>query len=172
MVADAANMGSSTLHTWFAGYESMLPHAASGFAGIYWEQLAQRVNDRGWDGYLPSTADEKFFARAWLGIEELARSNDDVGEAVRELWHDVRFWFRSSIGRELTDFESSGLVILLRGLWDSLCSADPIDTGVAHDLWAAAFAALSDDQGSSADGRGREDRDREDRGPGDRGLAA
>ncbi|MEI7055586.1 hypothetical protein WBG06_07200 [Nocardioides sp. CCNWLW239] len=155
VVADAANMGPSTLHAWFNGYENMLPHAASGFAGIYWEQVAQRVNDRGWDGYLPSTADEKFFARAWLGIEELARSNDHIGEVVRELWHDISVFFRSSIGRELTDVESSGLVIMLRGLWDSLCSAHPIDIEVAHDLWAAARVALSDVQ----DG-GSEDRDR------------
>lgn len=149
MVAEEANMGVSTLHQWFAGQQNMVPHAAAGFAGIFWEQVAQRVNGRGWTGYLPTTEDELFFLRAWLGLEELARSNDDVGEAVRDLWHDVRFWLRSSIGRDLTDFESEGLVILLRGLWDSLCSADPIEPGLAQQLWAAAYSALRDDQGSN-----------------------
>lgn len=146
MVAEEANMGMSTLHKWFAGRENMLPHAAAGFAGIYWEQIAQRVNLRGWAGYLPSTRDEMFFLGAWLGIEELARTNDDVGEAVRDLWHNVRFWLRSSIGRDLTDFESGGLVILLRGLWDCLGSADPIEPDLAQQLWAAAYSALHDDQ--------------------------
>lgn len=144
MVAEEANMGVSTLHQWFAGQQNMLPHAAAGFAGIFWEQVAQRVKARGWGGYLPTTDDEVFFLRAWLGLEELARSNDEVGETVRDLWHDVRFWLRSSIGRELTDYESGGLVILLRGLWDSLCSADPIQPELAQSLWAAAYAALHD----------------------------
>lgn len=145
VVAEEANMAMSTLHKWFAGRENMLPHAAAGFAGIYWEQIAQRVNLRGWAGYLPSTRDEMFFLRSWLGIEELARTNDDIGEAVRHLWHNAEFWLRSSIGRELTDFESGGLVILLRGLWDSLCSADPIEPDLAQELWAAAYSALHDD---------------------------
>lgn len=149
MVAEEANMGVSTLHKWFAGRENMLPHAAAGFASIYWEQIAQRVNVRGWAGYLPSSRDEIFFLRAWLGIEELARTNDDLGQAVREFWHNVRFWLGSSIGRDLTDFESGGLVILLRGLWDRLCSADPIEPDLAHELWAAAYSALHDDLGSA-----------------------
>lgn len=80
VVAEEANMGVSTLHQWFAGQQNMLPHASAGFAGIFWEQVAQRVNARGWAGYLPATEDELFFQRAWLGIEELARSNDEVGE--------------------------------------------------------------------------------------------
>ncbi|MFI5626852.1 hypothetical protein ACIA03_25560 [Nocardioides sp. NPDC051685] len=149
VVAEEANMAVSSLHKWFAGRENMLPHAAAGFAGIYWEEIAQRVNLRGWAGYLPSTRDEMFFLRAWLGIEELARTNDDVGEAVRDLWHNVRFWFRGSIGRELTDFESGGLVILLRGLWDRLCSADPIEPDLAQQIWAAAYSALRDDLDSA-----------------------
>ncbi|NGN92964.1 TetR/AcrR family transcriptional regulator [Nocardioides sp. KC13] len=149
VVAEEANMCQSTLHKWFAGRENMLPHAAAGFAGIYWEQIAQRVNLRGWSGYLPSTKDEIYFLRAWLGIEELARSNDVVGEAVRDLWHNVRFWLRSSIGRDLTDFESGGLVVLLRGLWDGLCSAEPIDPDLAQQIWTAAYAALRDDLDSA-----------------------
>jgi AcrR family transcriptional regulator len=149
VVAEEANMGVSTLHKWFAGRDNMLPQAAAGFAGIYWEQIAQRVNARGWAGYLPSTRDEIFFLRAWLGIEELARTNDEVGEAVRDLWHNVRFWLRSSIGRDLTDYESGGLVILLRGLWDRLCSADPIDPDLAQQLWTAAYSALHDDLDSA-----------------------
>ncbi|MFE6648544.1 hypothetical protein ACFVJS_18385 [Nocardioides sp. NPDC057772] len=149
VVAEEANMGVSTLHKWFAGRENMLPHAAVGFAGIYWEEIAQRVNARGWAGYLPSTRDEIFFLRAWLGVEELARTNDDVGAAVRDLWGNVRFWLRSSIGRDLTDFESGGLTILLRGLWDGLCSADPIDPDLAQQLWTAAYSALHDDLDSA-----------------------
>ena len=149
VVADEANMAVSTLHKWFAGRENMLPHAAAGFAGIYWEEIAQRVNARGWAGYLPSTRDDLFFLRAWLGVEELARTNDEVGEAVRELWRNVRYWLRSSIGRDLTDFESGGLMTLLRGLWNGLCSADPIDPDLAQELWAAAYAALHDDLGGA-----------------------
>lgn len=145
VVAEEANMGMSTLHQWFAGRENMLPQAAAGYAGIYWEQIAQRVNLRGWAGYLPSTRDEIFFLRAWLGIEELARTNDAVGESVRDLWHNAEFWLSSSIGRDLTDFESGGLVVLLRGLWDRLCSADPLDPDLAQQLWAAAYSALRDD---------------------------
>ncbi|GGR63592.1 hypothetical protein J2S40_004814 [Nocardioides luteus] len=128
----------------------MLPYAAAGFAGIYWTQVAQRVNARGWDGYLAVSEDDLFFLRAWLGFEELARTNDDVGEAVRDLWHDVRFWFRCSIGRELTDVESGRLTVLLAGLWDRLASSDPIDADLAQHIWAGAYSALREEQSDGA----------------------
>lgn len=150
LVAEEANMGVSTLHQWFAGKQNMAPHAAAGLACIFWSQIAERVNQRGWSGYLPSSEDDSFFLRAWLGIEELARSDDDVGEAVRELWHDARFWLRSSVGRDLSDFEAGQLVITLRGLWDRLVSADPIDPDLAERLWAAAYTAICEDQSDQA----------------------
>ncbi|WP_141782028.1 TetR/AcrR family transcriptional regulator [Nocardioides albertanoniae] len=150
MVADEANMGISTLHQRFGGKRNMVPLAAAGYSGIFWTRVARRVNAHGWGGFLPTDADDVFFLRAWLSVEELARFDDELGDAVRQVWRDLRLWLGSSIGRELTDYESGGLVIVLRGLWDSLCSADPIDADLAQQLWSAAYDALTDDRAGEA----------------------
>ncbi|SDL10128.1 hypothetical protein SAMN05428985_109155 [Nocardioides sp. YR527] len=143
-IAEEANTGVSTLHRWFGGTQGMLPHAAAAFADMFWTRVADRVNATGWAGFLPENEDDLFFLRAWLGFEELARSDDGVGQAVGELWHDARFWFRSVLGRELTDFEMAGVEAILRGLWDGLCAAEPLDTGLAHRLWDAAYTSLAE----------------------------
>lgn len=61
-----------------------------------------------------------------------------------ELWHDARFWFRSALGRELTDFEAAGVEAILRGLWDGLCAAEPLDADLAHRLWGAVYSSLAE----------------------------
>lgn len=143
-IAEEAKTGVSTLHRWFGGTQGMLPHATAAFADMFWTRIADRVNGTGWAGFLPASEDDLFFLRAWLGFEELARSDDGVGQAVGELWHDARFWFRSVLGRELTDFEAAGVEVILRGLWDGLCAADPIDSDLAHRLWEAVYASLAE----------------------------
>lgn len=141
-IAEEAKAGTSTLHRWFGGTQGMLPHATAAFADMFWTRIADRVNTTGWAGFLPATEDDLFFLRAWLGFEELGRSDDGVGQAVGELWHDARFWFRSVLGRELTDFESAGVEAILRGLWDGLCAAEPLDAGLAHRLWGSTHTSL------------------------------
>ncbi|MFJ9392928.1 hypothetical protein ACIRON_29185 [Nocardioides sp. NPDC101246] len=143
-IAEEANTGVSTLHRWFGGTQGMLPHAAAAFADTFWTRVADRVNATGWAGFLPENEDDLFFLRAWLGFEELARSDDGVGQAAGELWRDARFWFRSVLGRELTDFEMAGVEAILRGLWDGLCAAEPLDAGLAHRLWDAAYTSLAE----------------------------
>lgn len=142
-VADEARAGASTLHRWFGGAQGMLPHATAAFAGMFWSRIADRVNATGWGGFLPANEDDRFFLRAWLGLEELARADEGVAQAVGELWHDVRSWIRSTLGRELTDFEMAGVEAILRGLWDSLCAAEPLEADLACRLWDATFDSLA-----------------------------
>ncbi|MGH3352753.1 MAG: hypothetical protein ACRDPS_18955 [Nocardioides sp.] len=147
-VAEEANTGSATLHRWFGGKQKVMPHAAAGFAGVFWSVTTRRINGLGWTGFLPSTEDDVIWVRAWLGFEELARSDDAVAEHVAEVWHDLESWFRRRVGRDLSDMESARLAVTLRGLWMSLTSSPPLDATLAQQLWAESFADLADDAGS------------------------
>jgi AcrR family transcriptional regulator len=149
-IAEEAKTGVSTLHRWFGGTQGMLPHATAAFADMFWTRIADRVNATGWAGFLPANEDDLFFLRAWLGFEDLARYDDGVGQAVGELWHDARFWFRSVLGRELTEFELAGVEAILRGLWDALSAAEPLDADLAHRVWDAAYRFLAELPGNAA----------------------
>ena len=85
---------------------------------------------------IPCGEHEMFQIRTLLAFEEVGRSNDSVAEQVAEAWGELRV----IIANALRQTTAAREVVILRGLWASICDGHaPMELDQASRIWEEAL---------------------------------
>lgn len=132
-VSEATGASVPTVHRWFGGGREKLARVVSAHAGVIVDVMRDRTGARGAPGFMPCGEIEMFPIRTLLAFEEIGRSDGSVAEVVAEAWRELRVILGFTLRKADVDRE----VVILRGLWASICDGHaPLALDEASRIWA------------------------------------
>lgn len=147
-IAREAGTSAATLLNWFGDRQSMLQRCALAFAEGFEQDLAMRVGERGWDGFVPLAPQELTQTRSRLAWAELGRADETVGQAVAlAVAREGRLLAAALDTRGLAWRSTPPLAdpcphLVLMGIWDALTrSEEALSREDARRVWASARPA-------------------------------
>lgn len=143
-IARQVNLSPASILHHYGSLDRLLTVAAAQSAHDHLEAIRFRTGGEGVAAFLPYTAEDLVFMRAWLGWLELWRSATNVEGAITAARRQELALLAQAVEHTLARDELDLLMACIDGLRISVCAPDrPLAVPTARDLVRAAAARLT-----------------------------